>query len=125
MTNVDFQLLPFAKKTKNSLLLFILIIAICSCARWRSNLPPILASSELNRPYIPIGKIEVSREVYFHIDYNPTPSIMQWGNEAVRKEALKMGADAVIYPTVTGKSFYFLFIPATEYRATGEAIKFR
>jgi len=91
----------------------------------QSDPPPILAQDELFRPYTKIGKIEVTRNVYAHFDYMIMPDIREWGWSALRAEAEKMGADAVILPEVTGNTFTFMLIPSTEYRASGEAIKFK
>jgi hypothetical protein len=103
-------------------------MSFAGCATTQENRnepPPILAHDELQRPYVKIGKIEVTREVFSHFDYMIAPDIMGWSLGALRSEAEKMGADAVILPEVRGNTFTFMFIPSTEYRATGEAIKFK
>jgi hypothetical protein len=109
-------------------LLFIIVFS-ASCSTHTSAparaLPPILAEDELLRPYVKLGRIQVTREVYLHTDYMMTPDIREWGYTAIREEAAKMGADAVILPEVTGNSITYLVIPSTEYRATGVAIKFK
>jgi hypothetical protein len=89
------------------------------------DLPPILAQDELIRPYVMIGRIQVTRDVYGVIDPLMTPEIREWGYTAIRTEAAKMGADAVILPEVSGRSVTYLVIPSTEYRATGVAIRFK
>jgi hypothetical protein len=89
------------------------------------ELPPILAQDELIRTYTKVGRIQVSREVYGIADYQLTPDIREWGFNAVREEAAKMDADAVILPEVTGHTTTYLVMPTTEYRATGIAIKFK
>lgn len=89
------------------------------------ELPPILSQDELIRPYTMIGRIQITREVYGIIDVLMTPEIREWGYSAIRTEAAKMGADAVILPEVTGRSITYLVIPSTEYRATGVAIRFK
>jgi hypothetical protein len=87
--------------------------------------PPILTQDELLRPYTKLGRIQVIREVYGLLDYKLTPDIREWGYAAIRAEADKMGADAVILPEVTGTTTTVIFVPSTEYRATGIAIKFK
>lgn len=89
------------------------------------ELPPILAQDELIRPYAKIGRVQVTREVYGIVDPLMTPDIYEWGYTAIRTEAAKMGADAVILPEVTGRSITYLVLPTTEYRATGVAIRFK
>jgi uncharacterized protein YbjQ (UPF0145 family) len=88
------------------------------------ELPPILTQDELIRPYLKLGRIQVTREVYSY-DLRLTPDIREWGFQAIREEAAKMGADAVILPEVTGHSSANIIVPSTEYRATGVAIKFK
>jgi hypothetical protein len=91
------------------------------------NLPPILAQDELLRPYVTTGRIQVKREAYF-TDYAVDPNLQEWGYRALQEEAAKIGADAVIFPEITTRAttiFLFPTTPATEYRATGVAIKFK
>ncbi|MFA7059281.1 MAG: hypothetical protein WC156_00505 [Pedobacter sp.] len=89
------------------------------------DLPPILAQDELFRPYAKLGRIRITREVYGIFDSKIFPDIREWGYSAIRAEAEKMRADAVILPEVTGATTTYLFLPSTEYRATGVAIKFK
>jgi len=84
-----------------------------------------LAQDEILRPYTKLGKIQVTREIYGILDYKLNPDIREWGYAAIRAEADKMGADAVISPEVTGTTTTYMFVPSTEYRATGIAIKFK
>lgn len=110
-------------------LLFALIITMlssCSTA-WQktdNNGLPILTQDELIRPYTKLGRIQITREV-FGADYAVTPDITAWGIAAVRQEAEKMGADAIMLPEVTGRTTTYNIFPSTEYRATGFAIKFK
>lgn len=93
----------------------------------RDDLPPILAQDELLRPYESIGRIQIIREVYFS-DYAVDPNLQEWGIKVLREEARKMKADALILPEVTSRKLaimVFPTFPATEYRATGVAIKFK
>ena len=112
-----------------SLMLLILIEVGCSTTNPNPppprELPPILAQDELLRPHTKLGRIQVTREIYGILDYKLNPDILEWGYSAIRAEADKMGADAVILPEVTGATTTYIFIPSTEYRATGVAIKFK
>jgi hypothetical protein len=93
------------------------------------DLPPILAQDELLRPYEKMGRIQITREVYFtDYDLKFDPKLQEWGLKALREEAQKMGADALIFPEVTSRQItivIFPAFPATEYRAAGVAIKFK
>lgn len=103
-------------------------IALISCSTtgqsFHNDDLPILTQDELIRPYSKIGRILITREVY-GVDFNVTPDIMAWGLAAVRREAEKMGADAVMLPEVTGRVTTYNIFPSTEYIATGFAIKFK
>ncbi|MDD2852876.1 MAG: hypothetical protein PHY09_13380 [Desulfuromonadaceae bacterium] len=119
------------KNTYNMLILFIFsscLLLVGSCSTTRHSTPddglPILTKDELIRPYVKLGRIQVTREV-FVTDYTVSSDITAWGFAAVRNEAQKMGADAVILLEVTGHSITTGVIPSTEYRATGFAIKFK
>lgn len=89
-----------------------------------SKLPPVLEQDELIRSYVKLGRIQVTREVY-HSDGSISPDIRSWGFTALRLEAAKLGADAVILPELTGTHNIGFILPATEYRASGIAIKFK
>jgi len=105
--------------------LLLLLLTACVTLPPLHELPPILAQDELIRTYTKVGRIQVSREVYGIADYQLTPDIREWGFNAIRQEAAKMGADAVILPEVTGHTTTYLVMPTTEYRATGIAIRFK
>ena len=85
---------------------------------------PILSQEELIRPFTKLGRIQVIRET-FGGDYTLSPDIREWGIAAVRQEAEKMGADAIMLPEVTGHRSTYGLVPSTEYIATGFAIKFK
>ncbi len=89
-----------------------------------SGLPPILTQDELVRPYISLGRIQITREV-FTTDALIKTDVYDWGTAALRREAAKMGADAVIFPEVSGDKTTTGLLPSTEFRATGVAIKFK
>lgn len=91
------------------------------------DLPPVLTQDELLRPYVTLGTIQIVREVYF-TDYGWEPNLQQWGLDALRGEAAKMNADALILPEITSRAItivVFPAFPASEYRARGVAIKFK
>lgn len=108
-----------------------------SCAYVHPNpasLPPILFHDEVIRPYIPLGTIEIHRGIFGTLDFpSPTPSYLQpndtnfaWAITALREEAAKMQADAVIFPEVSSTTdTFFLFIPHTEFTARGTAVRFK
>ncbi|MEI6206707.1 MAG: hypothetical protein WCP20_07990 [Desulfuromonadales bacterium] len=110
----------------------LLLIALAGCAAMSpyitqnddSRFPPILSQDEVIRAYVKLGRIQITREVY-KADGLVTPDIRDWGFAAIRREAAKMGADAVIYPEVTGIHTMTVVLPTTEYRASGIAIKFK
>jgi hypothetical protein len=89
-----------------------------------SGLPPILTQDEVVRPYIQLGRIQITREV-FNTDVLIKADVYDWGTAALRREAAKMGADAVIFPEVSGDNTTTGLLPSTEFRATGVAIKFK
>ena len=119
-------------RNKTKLFLPIALFLLCyGCSTTKTNTPPprdpppILTQDEIIRPYVQLGRIKISREVYGILDYRLSPDILEWGLDSLRAEADKMGADAVILPEVIGNTFTFVVIPSTEYRATGVAIKFK
>ena len=114
-----------------ALCLLVLLSAGCSIIKSASpqNQPtssvPILSYEEVHRPYVQLGRIQVTREVYGIADYEVMTDIRKWGLNAVKVQAEKMGADAVLEAAVTGTVTTYLTLPTTEYRATGMAIKFK
>ena len=119
-------------KTNYSQVLFIFIfllsITLSGCATLNEQPGyesiPVLSQDEIIRPYVKLGRIQVTRET-FTSDYSMSPNIQAWGISAVRQEAERMGADAIIIPEVTGRTTTYGPIPSTEYVATGFAIKFK
>jgi hypothetical protein len=103
-----------------------MLLSSCSAIRQTSGSDrlPILSQDELIRPYVKLGRIQVTREVYGS-DYSISPDIKAWGYNAIRQEAEKLGADAITLAEVTGRTTTSGIIPSTEYRATGFAIKFK
>jgi hypothetical protein len=120
-------------KTLQTLTVVVLLFVLAGCSAipitkpYRDDLPPVLAQDELLKPYVKLGRIQIVREVYF-TDFDLDPKLQEWGVKALRDEAHKMGADALILPEVTSRQItvvLFPAFPATEYRATGTAIKFK
>lgn len=111
-------------------ILLICLLNGCSAvpvSKKSGELPPVLSQDELLRPYVTLGRIAIVREVYFS-DYAIEPNLQEWGIQALRAEAEKMNADAVILPEVSSRAItivLFPAFPASEYRATGVAIKFK
>ena len=107
---------------------YLLLIVLAGCATMfpyeDSLLPPILTQDEVTRPHVKLGRIRITREVY-KADGLITPDIHEWGFSSIRREAAKMGADAVIFPEISGTHTMSVILPSTEYRATGIAIKFK
>ena len=107
-----------------------LLLAGCSAipiSQKGGDPPPVLSQDELLRPYVTLGRISIVREVYFS-DYTLEPNLYEWGIQALRAEADKMDADAVILPEINSRAItivLFPAFPASEYRARGVAIKFK
>jgi len=118
------------KMTVAILLLFMVLISSgCQLINFSgSRLPPILSQDEIVRPYEKLGRIQITREVYL-VDLSLSNDLRAWGFNALRHEAAKMNADAVILPEVTGHTNTPVNLPSAfpvaEYRATGVAIKFK
>ncbi len=110
------------------LIALLMLAALTGCSTIHRSMQadelPILSQDELIRPYIKLGRIQVTREVY-GTDYTISADNTAWGLSAVRQEAVKLGADAVMLPEVTGRTTTSGIFPLTEYRATGFAIKFK
>lgn len=118
--------------TTGTILALLLALLMSGCLMLpmsHDDLPPILSQDELIRPYDKLGRIQIIREVYL-FDLSPVSADMRaWGFQALREEAGKMNADAVVLPEVTGHTTTPVImpsvLPATVYRATGVAIKFK
>jgi len=113
---------------KLSLFVLLAIFILTGCVALnlyrQGDYPPFLSQDELIRPYVRLGRIQVTREAYGS-DPVLMPDIKAWGMEAIRQEAEKMGADAIIQQEVTGRTISYGLLPSTEYRASGVAIKFK
>ncbi len=113
-------------------LLALLMLVMTGCAAiptpggTGSDLPPVLSLDAITQSYSKIGRILVTRKVYF-TDYAVSPNLHEWATQTLRAEAGKLNADAVILPEITSRQLdivSFPAFPATEYRAAGVAIKF-
>lgn len=104
-----------------------LLLAVCGgCATvtFNAGAPPILRQDELLRPYNKVGTIEVRRVRHFAKE-DLTPADYNWAYDALRAEAAKIGADAVILPEVKVEMDTYIVFPKSEMTARGTAIKFR
>lgn len=115
-----------------ALLLAVTLVTLSGCVAvpplhmGASNLPPLMTLDELGVGYQKVGRIHVTRKVY-GTDYAISPNLHEWAILALREEAGKLNADAVILPEITSRQLdivVFPSFPATEYRAAGVAIKF-
>lgn len=120
----------FSDRYKRALLALLLICAVLftwGCATTPNkceDLPPILTQDELLRPYQNAGGIEVRRSRYGSpADF--VPDDYSWAYLSLRKEAARIGADAVIFPEVKVQQEIYLFFPTSEIKAKGTAINFR
>ena len=108
---------------------FLLLCAVVfgGCATARLNVvngPPVLTQDELLRPYYKVGNIQVRRSRYGS-PADLIPEDYSWAYDALRAEAQKIGADAVILPEVTIERHTYIFYPVSEMTAKGVAVKFR
>jgi hypothetical protein len=121
----DFR--PKSKPLLLALLLICTLVFTCSCATTpppSRELPPLLTQDELLRPYQKVASIEVKRERYGSPS-DLTPVDYDWAYQALRQEAARIGADAVITPEVRVELRSHLWFPISEMKARGIAIKFR
>ncbi|TSK05817.1 MAG: hypothetical protein FPO08_13365 [Geobacter sp.] len=113
-------------KTFLPMLLLLCLVLTAGCARvvFTGDGPPILSEEEVTRPYQKVGTIEVHRTRDFTAEAL-TPADYNWAYDALRAEAGKIGADAVISPEVKVETETFIIFPRSEMTARGTAIKFR
>ena len=86
--------------------------------------PPILSQEQLQRPFVKVGTLEVTRNFLWSMRQLEAADL-SWGFRALQKEAYKLSADAVILPEITAVTRSFALVPYTEIRARGIAIQFR
>ena len=108
-------------------ILFVVMLTVSACAtlgRGDRELPPLLTQSELLREYDKLAVVEVSRERYGDVD-DLHAEDYDWAYLALREEAAKIGADAVILPEVRVEVTPYILFPSSNIKARGVAIKFR
>lgn len=104
----------------------VLIVAGCATTSTQppEQLPPLLAQDELLRPYAKVATLEVRRTRWGHSD-DLAPDDYSWAYEALRREAARIGADAVIIPEVRVRVENYYSYPVSEMNAKGIGIKFQ
>jgi hypothetical protein len=115
------------KRFSMILLFFCTLSTLCSCATVKihtEGLPPILAQDELLRPFERVATVSVRRHRYGDPS-DLTPADYNWAFDAMREQARRIGADAVILPEVTVELHRYIFYPVSEMTAKGVAIKFK
>lgn len=103
------------------------LLSAQGCATAELNLgaaPPVLSLDEVMRPYYKVGVVEVRRNRYGDRS-DITSQDYNWAEDALRAEAAKIKADAVIFPEMSVTVHHFLFFPRSEMKAKGTAIRFR
>lgn len=106
----------------------IVFVALLSgCATTNSGgreLPPLLTQDELLRPYVKLAVVEVNREQFGDV-YELKTEDYNWAYQALREEAAKIGADAVILPEIKVEATSYILFPSSIVNGRGIAIKFR
>jgi hypothetical protein len=105
-------------------LILMLLCSGCATTKASPDLPPLLAQDELVRPYNKMAAVRVTLE-RFGTAYDLKKEDYDWAYEALREEAAKIGADAVIFPEVKLEASSYLMFPTSQVDARGVAIKFR
>jgi len=91
----------------------------------KKELPPVLSREEVLRPYQKVAVVEVHRTRYGSPS-DLTPQDYAWVYDALRQEASRLGADAVIFPEVKVEvEQNYIMFPSSEMRGKGVAIKFQ
>lgn len=101
------------------------LFALCasSCATVPGGELPLLLSggeTEGGR-YEPIGVVTVARTRFGDAPFSSGDR--EWAEEALRREASALGADAVTSPEITVVGERFLFFPVVEIRARAKALR--
>lgn len=121
------RLLHIMKQAPAALLIYsALFIAGCAttCTSEPEQLPPLLAQDELLRPYAKVATLEVRRTRWGHSE-DLAPEDYSWAYLALRREAARIGADAVIIPEVRVRVENYYSYPVSEMNAKGIGIKFQ
>lgn len=105
-------------------LMVVMLIGLSACTSIHGGpLPPVMAQEELGRPYTKVGVVSVSR-VRLGSMSDLTSEDYGWAHQALAEEAGKIGADAVILPEVKVEASSYLYIPVSDIKARGVAIRF-
>ena len=102
-------------------------LLLSGCAgggHYRRELPPVLSQDQFPREFVKIGQVTVTRERYGSPEALG-PADYEWAYQALREEAAKIDADAVILPEVKVQSSTYLLFPSSEIAARATAIRFR
>lgn len=107
------------------LLMVILMLVMVACVSVGvSTLPPMLTQDELVLPYQKVGVLEVTRERFGSSEVVSSGDY-EWAHRALREQAARIGADAVIFPEITVSTKSYLLFPTSDIKVKGVAIKFR
>ncbi|GAB7027592.1 YbjQ family protein [Geotalea toluenoxydans] len=113
-----------ARRYLACVLLLVLFISGCAIFKAEMDLPPLLAQDEVVRPFTKLAVVQVSRQ-RFGTSYDLKTEDYGWAYEALREEAAKIGADAVIFSEVKLEASSYLLFPMATVDARGTAIRFR
>lgn len=108
-----------------SCLLMALVLSGCAGAhRYGRELPPVFSQDQIPRQFVKIGQLTVTRERYGAPE-DIGPADYEWAYQALREEAAKIDADAIILPEVKVQSTTYILFPSSEITARATAIRFR
>ncbi|HEU0264304.1 MAG TPA: hypothetical protein VFR01_01100 [Geobacterales bacterium] len=112
------------------LLLSLLCIPLAACltldpvtSKLPVDAPPLYRAEELHASYQIIANVEVRRRMLGTVE-QLTATDIAWGEQSLRREASRLGADAVILRDQSLSRDTFLLIPYTAVTAHGAAILF-
>lgn len=114
------------------MIILMMTLLVTGCAFFAAKepekeLPVVLTQDEILRPYAQLGRIQITKNVYL-TDQTLKSSMQEWGLQALREEARKLGADALMLPDISSREqalYIFPGLPVYEWRATGIAIRFK
>jgi uncharacterized protein YbjQ (UPF0145 family) len=105
----------------------VLLAALVGCAGVPTTAdpyPPILSAEEIPRAYVKLAVLDVHNDRFGAVE-GLAPADYAWAHQALREEAARIGADAVIQPEVRVEVSSFLFFPRSEIHARAIAVRFR
>lgn len=85
--------------------------------------PPIMSIESVQKPYVKVATIQTARRVLGSINELDADDL-EWGYRALRKEACRVGADAVLFPEISTDFRSFSLIPYTVIKAKAIAVRF-